>query len=286
MDHIRARSARRAISLFQRAAKANYEDVFRKGNVVLLPKTGDLLITADIHGNATNFKKLLNIARLQEHTHRHMIFQELIHSMKPYRDAYDFSFILLEWLAALKLKYPNRVHIVLGNHDHAELTGLEVHKFGRVLNPFFIRGLREAYGKEARAVHQAILTFLGSFNLACRTDFGLFVSHSFPGLDELHFFDMSVFDRPLEKGDIAKGNSVFNLVWGRDLSARAAFAFCDFVGAEVLVVGHNPCEGGYSVPNQKTIILDSKDSNGCYILLPLSKHYTPAEVVEHIKSIY
>ncbi len=286
MDHIRPRSARRAVSLFQRAAKANYEDSFRKGNVVILPKAGDLLITADIHGNAMNFKRLLSIADIGRREHRHIIFQELIHAAEPYRDSYDFSFVLLEWLAVLKLKYPDRVHIILGNHDHAELTGLEVRKFGRILNPLFTRGLGEAYGKNARAVYQAMLAFMRSFNLACRTNFGLFVSHSFPGLVELHFFDMSVFKRPLEKGDLTKGNSVFNLVWGRDLSARAAIAFCGLVEAEVLILGHNPCEGGYSVPNPCTIILDSKDENGCYILLPLSRHYTPAEVVEHIKSIY
>ena len=285
MEGVARRSAKRAISLLQRATQANLQDPYRKGNVIELPKTGDLLLTGDIHGNVSNFKKLLEIADLENHPHRHAIFQELIHALSPDRDNLDLSFILLEWLAGVKIKYPDRAHILLGNHDHAELTGIEVQKYGRVLNPLFKRGLVAAYGNDFGDVHGAFVQFIRTFSLAARTPGGLFVSHSTPGLSELNFFDTSVFARPLEDGDLEEGNSVFNLVWGRDLSARTTNTFASLVGAEQIIVGHTPCEEGYIVPNTNLIVLDSKDDQGAYLLLPLGRRYSQADIVRHIHPV-
>jgi len=282
MENISPRDANKTISTFAEATRANLNDPLRKGNVIYLPAEGDVLISADLHGNVENFKKIVKKAALVGNPSRQLIVQELIHGSKSSVENGDYSFILLEWAAALKVKFPGQVHILLGNHDQAELANIRIVKYGKVVGPAMHRGLRETYGENHRRVWQAYLSFMRSLPLASRTSFGTFISNSTPEKSTLDFFDMSIFERELEDADYEKGNSVFHLVWGRDHSEAAASTFAAFVEASVLIIGHNPCEEGYDVPNRYHIVIDCKDEKGCFILMPLDRALSQKEVVEHI----
>jgi hypothetical protein len=127
-----------------------------------------------------------------------------------------------------------------------------------------------------------MLAFMRSFPLAARTSFDTFVSHSTPEERRLDFFDMSIFERELQDADYDKGNSVFYLVWGRDHSEKAASTFAGLVGARAFIIGHNPCEEGYDVPNNYHIVIDCKDERGCFVLMPLDRTLSQKEIIEHI----
>ena len=53
----------------------------------------------------------------------------------------------------------------------------------------------------------------------------------------------------------------------------------------MLVVGHQPCPEGYSVPNSRHVILDSMHDRGCYLLLPLDRDLSQQDIVNCIAHI-
>src|SRR5689334_3930873 len=90
------------------AAAANRHTKSRQGNLVYLDADdGDeVMISADLHGNRLNFKRILQIADLAGNPRRHLIMQEVCHGGPAYPgDAGCMSHLLLEDVAALKCKY-------------------------------------------------------------------------------------------------------------------------------------------------------------------------------------
>ncbi len=95
-------------------------------------------------------------AALDRHPGRHLVLQELIHGPLMYPDDKgDRSHQLLDVFAALKCQYPDRVHMILGNHELSELTGRSIGKDGEGLNAKFRRGIDTAYGASAGDIHES-----------------------------------------------------------------------------------------------------------------------------------
>ena len=133
----------------------NFNDSKRRGNVVHMPRHGEIMVTGDLHGNFDNYEQLVETADLDRHPGRHILFQEVLHGGPATPEGGCKSFRLLESLALLKAHYPDRVHMILGNHDLAEVTDLVIAKSGRTLNLSYKEGLRQAYG----AVNNIIRAF-------------------------------------------------------------------------------------------------------------------------------
>jgi hypothetical protein len=55
--------------------------------------------------------------------------------------------------------------------------------------------------------------------------------------------------------------------------------------ADIFIVGHTPCKRGYRVPNERHVIIDSKDKYGVYVHPDLAKRYTQDEVVAAIQPL-
>src|SRR6187549_3846818 len=95
------------------AAAANRHTPSRQGNLVYLSADdGDeVLVSADLHGNRLNFKRILEVADLAANPRRHLVMQEVCHGGPSYPgDAGCMSHLLLEDVAALKCEYPERFH--------------------------------------------------------------------------------------------------------------------------------------------------------------------------------
>ena len=104
------------------------------------------------------------------HPGRHLILQELIHGPLMYPDDKgNRSHQLLDVFAALKCQYPQRVHMILGNHELSELTGRSIGKDGEGLNAKFHRGVETAYGESAGEIHAAYKALFAALPLAVRT---------------------------------------------------------------------------------------------------------------------
>ncbi len=276
------------ITLFREAADANLATPGRVGNVIDIgPQSGDdVMLTGDLHGHRRNFNLIRRIAALETLPRRHLVMQEACHGGPTYpQNGGCMSHAILEDIARLKVRYPDRVHFLLGNHELAELTDYPIQKNRQMLNVLFRMGLEQMYGAEAERVREALLEFLRTCPLAVRITGGVFVCHSIPeGLDERPF-DQTIFSRPLDPLEFYERGEIFQLVWGRDHRAENARAFAELMQARVLIHGHEPCPEGFAVPNPHQVILDCCGDRACYVVLSTDREWTQAEVVQRIQRL-
>ena len=277
------------IATYDEATEANLQTAGRQGNVLLLgPEIADeVMITGDLHGHRDNFEALLKVADLDHHPRRHLILQEVCHGGPTYRTSGGcMSHKMLEDVAKLKTRYPDRVHFILGNHELSELTDYPIQKNKQMLNLMFRSGLQEVYGPAAERVREAFFPFILSCPLGARLPGGVFVTHSVPeGLDSRPF-DASIFTRLIDAAEYYERTAVFELVWGRDYRPENAQAFAELVGAKVLINGHEPCPEGFSVPNPFQIILDCCGERACYVILSTrDQQLTQADIVQRIQEL-
>jgi len=269
------------VRLMEDAAQANLQDPLRRGNLIELPAEGDALLCGDLHGNSANFRRLVKIADLSGHPKRHLVLQELLHSM--YQDTPDHSHVLVEEAAVLKNLYPGQVHIILANHDQAELYGMDILKRGRSVLRAFGEGLRESYASDTDTIRKAYGKFLRTLPWAACTRYGLFMSHSMPNRQYVDLFSRELFTQGHADDDTGKQSPAYRLTWGRDLEASTARKFLDRIGAEVLVTGHHPVKNGYVAPSPHHIILDCKDAHAACALIPLDRELALEDVVARIQ---
>lgn len=270
---------------YRRAAEANRSTPGREGNVVHLTAemADDVMVTADLHGHRRNFNLIKRIADLDAHPRRHLVLQEVCHGGPTYpSNGGCMSHAMLEDVAKLKVKYPERVHFLLSNHELAELTDYPILKAKKMLNLMFRMGLQEMYGPATETVRQAYVEFIRSCPLAVRLPNRVFICHSLPEEVDRRGFDRSIFERELDAEDYQEHGDVFNLVWGRDYRTENAAAFAKLVDADVLIHGHDPCPSGYRVPNEQQVILDCCCDQGAYALLPINGKLTHEQVVKCI----
>jgi hypothetical protein len=271
-----------------KAARANWDTPGREGNVVHLTADlgDDVMITADLHGHRRNFNQIQKVADLQGNPRRHLIMQEVCHGGPLYpKSGGCMSHGMLEDVARLKAKYPDRVHFLLSNHEWAELTDYPILKARRMLNLMFRMGVAEMYGPAAEKVRDSYLPFIRSCPLAVRLPGDVLVCHSAPENVAHEKWDVSILNRPLEAEDWQEHSDLFWLLWGRDYRPENAHAFAKLVKAKVLVHGHDPCPNGYNVPNDTQIILDCCGEKACYVILPLDRGFTQSQIIEKIKPL-
>jgi hypothetical protein len=269
----------------KKAARLNLDDPFRKGATIELPPRGEALFTGDLHGHKDNMARIIEIAELETFLDRHLVIQEVVHNIQFGLIDRDISFRVLERVAQLKVDFPDRVHIILGNHELSELTGKKIIKENHMLNKMFAEGIKSTYRDAAREIKLSYNTFFKSLPLALRTSNSIFYCHSTPPLKHMKGFDPRVFRVEGEVTEKRMNNHIERLVWGRDFSQEAADAFAEMVEAEILIVGHEACSKGFKVPNTRHLILDSKDAAGCYVLVPLAVPITHPDVVRRVRRI-
>ncbi|MFO0947898.1 MAG: metallophosphoesterase [Planctomycetota bacterium] len=241
----------------------------RRGTVAYLDDAEDVLVAGDLHGNIENFRLVLKRADLDKHPARHLVLQEFVHGAGRYANGGCTSHQLLDLVAALKCQYPHRVHLLLGNHELAEWTGRAVSKAGIAMNALFLEGVQGAYGTRSDEVYAAYCQLFSSMLLAARTPNRVFMAHSIPPGRVLDRFDYAIFEQPgIANEKHGPDSSVYQLVWGRDVSEDTSQRFAQAVGASLLVTGHIPAEQGYSIPNQRQLIVDCVGPSAACVLFP------------------
>ena len=276
------------IAVFGQAAQANLATRGRQGNVVLLTPelASDVMITGDLHGHRRNFNLIKTTASLDKFPQRHLVLQEVCHGGPTYpQNGGCMSHTVLEDIARLKVRYPDRVHFILGNHELAELTDYPIQKNNKMLNMLFRMGLQQMYGPAADKVRESFMPFLKTCPLAVRLPHGVLITHSVPENVDKRRFDKSIFDRPLESIDWLDRTGVFQLVWGRDYRDENARAFAELMGASVLINGHEPCHEGFQAPNNTQVILDCCADRASYVILPTDRPWTQAEIMSRVQRL-
>jgi hypothetical protein len=270
----------RLLSTLRRALQAFRTTPGRRGRVVHLDGATEVLVAGDLHGHLENFRRLLQRADLGRHPQRHLVLQELIHSPFHYPSGGDKSHQLVDLVAALKCQYPDRVHLLLGNHELAQGTNQLIAKGNLDYNAVFREGVAAAYAPRDADIYAAYLELFAAVPVAVRTPNRVFLSHSLPSAARLADFDPAVLERDAAAPeDLRYGGSVHSLVWGRDTRPATAAAFLDKVDADWLITGHVPCPGGFEVPNDRQLILDALGSPAGYCLFPADRPVTHPELV-------
>ena len=77
-------AADHTIPLITAATQATRTDPFQSGFLIELPSAGELLVTGDIHGNAGNLQRIVQVADLGRCPGRHLVLQELVTNCKPW----------------------------------------------------------------------------------------------------------------------------------------------------------------------------------------------------------
>ncbi len=258
-------TVRRAASLF-RATPG------RSGGVVTIEPgvATDVMVVGDLHGNIPAFRRVLETAALGKNDRRHLVLQELIHGPRMYPDeGGDRSHQLVDLVCALKCQFPDRVHLILGNHELSELTNRPIGKNGVPLNALFRRGVDTAYGELGATIYDTYKELFAGLPLAVRTPNRVFLCHTIPDAIELDGFDLNVLaldDWPAEA--MKRHGTVYALTWGRDTDPQTIDRFAAMVDADWFVTGHQPCDDGFRQANHRQIIIDGTDPYPAYCLFP------------------
>ena len=258
----------------------------RRGHVVEPPDCTEVLVTGDLHGHVGNFQGLLRAADLADHPGRHFVMQEAVHGNYRYPAGGDKSHQLVDLFAALKCQFPKQVHYLPGNHELAQWTGRKVLKADEDLNALFEEGVTVAYGPRlGPEIYRTYLELFQALPLLIRCPNGVVVCHSLPPARAMTLFDPARLElNHYDDADLQPGGTVHSLLWGRDTSAKTAEDFLRKVGADLLVSGHIASETGFSVPNDRQVIVDSAESPSGYVLFPADRPLTHDELVGCIRT--
>ena len=270
------------IELYQQGREANLVDPLRKGQHLEFNSPGEVIMTGDLHGHERNFDKIVRFAGLAENPKRHLILHELLHEAQACPEG-CFSFRLLERALRLQKAFPRRVHLLLGNHALCQVFDKPVARDGGDAVEFLRAGLEKVYGEFTGQVCQAMHEFLLSEPLAARLPNRIMLSHSLPSPAKMSGFDPQVlYKSRLDDADLQSGGSAYVMLWGRHHKLEHLAELGRDWDVDLFVVGHQPQEMGFSVPNSREIILSSDNSHGCCLAIDLSKSYTIETLAENV----
>ncbi len=270
------------IDLLNEGTEANNTDKFRRGNVIHLQRQGSLVVTGDIHGHRRNFERIQTFAALQNNPQRHLLLQEIIHGGPQDLHGGCLCFELLFDVVRYKLKFPDRVHIVMGNHDTAFINKSRVMKDGREMNRSMRQALHRRFPQDAGDIELAIRQFLFSQPLAVRTANRIWLSHSLPSERYLRKFDHNILHRKLKINDVVRPGSAYLLTWGRNFSQTLLDKMAELLDADILILGHQPQSQGWARAGQNLIIIASDHNHGCLLPIDLEKSYSIDELIDSL----
>ena len=264
----------RIVDLLNSAIEADRTNRFRTGNIIKPPSEAEIIVTGDIHGHRRNFEKTIAFANLQKFSNRHLILQEIIHGGPENSHGGCISYQLLFDAIRYKMRFPERVHIIMGNHDTSYINDSEVMKNGREMNRAMRSAIDMEFGADSERVKQTLKNYILSQPLAVKCANRIWISHSLPTKRFLDKFDKEIFDRPLEQADTTKPGSVYLLTWGRRHSQALLDEMSEKLDVDIFVLGHQPQDQGFSIAGRNLIILSSEHNHGCLLPIDLSKSYT------------
>jgi hypothetical protein len=279
---------RRLINTVKRAAQLFRATPGRHGVLVQLDEAAeDVLVAGDLHGNLAHFQGLLDRARLDRNPRRHLVLQELIHGDSHYPNGGCKSHQLVDLVSALKCQYPERVHLILGNHELSEILQRPILKAGVRTGDAFRQGIAVAYGAQSSQIFAAYIELFESLPLAVKTKNRVFLSHSYPESSSMdRAFDVSILQsQSVRELCRTASGSLHDFVWGRDGQESTALRFANLVQASLLVTGHMPCSDGFRIPNSIQLILDSSRFPACYCLFPSHNSIDLAELRACVRSL-
>ncbi len=265
------------LATIRRAAMLFRATPGRRGSIVSLVEAAEVMVVGDLHGHVHTFARVLKKARLDEEPRRHLVLQELVHDprVNPDEGGVDLSHRLVDLVCALKCQYPERVHVLLGNHELSELTGRSIGKNGVYLNALFRQGIEASFGARADEFSQAYKELFAALPVAVRCANRVMLCHTLPDESALETLDLAVLDASAWPEEAMKrGGTIYAMTWGRDTHPAHVDRLAEILDAKLFITGHHPCDEGYRVANHRHLILDATDPYPGYCLFDTEKEAT------------
>ncbi|HWB20411.1 MAG TPA: metallophosphoesterase [Phycisphaerales bacterium] len=279
------RNAEAVIGLFERAAEAVRRCRWRVGSVVKLPASGRIVISGDLHDQPEHLRKIAEAGGLRAGSERHVVLQEVIHGERL-MNGMDFSHRTLAKVAELVEGFPDQVHVVLANHELAQLTGRGVSKGAGNTVEQFSGALEYVFGDEYVSVEEAMKRFFRALPIAVRTESGILCSHSLPAPHEMAKFDFGLLERDLIDADYQPPSGAAHvMVWGRRHTAEQIETLSNQWGVKLFCVGHEHAEMGIEMRGPKHVVLNSDHSRGIVVEFDLAEEPTAEKAVERARPL-
>lgn len=168
---------------------------------------------------------------------------------------------VLERARSLANRYPDNVHFLLGNHEHAHVGGPVVSKFF----PNEAERLEQLLGKEGA---DDFRTWVGTWPfVAIAPSAGLCMMHAAPHVSiecrqDLEQLSLLVADD--DEIDFDARATIVALLWARSTSSERAHAFLRAVDPRlrVAVYGHDVAHSGFAIDREPLLCISS--SFGCF----------------------
>ncbi len=286
-----------AAAILRQGAAANFSARCRRGSTDWIEAPGLLIATGDLHDNPLHLARLVHAAgmgpdAIEGSPGPHLTLHEIIHPPRLI-NGMDFSFRALMRVAALKAAFPERVHVLLGNHELAQVVGTAIMKDGVKYLEAFDEGLDTAYGGKSDDVRAAIREFVMSMPIALRCvcpgpdgspgGRHILCSHSVPSPGTMGRFDPTILSRDLEPRDYEPlRGSAYTMVWGRAHDAELLEDLVERWGINLFIIGHEKAERGIRVIPPNAIVLNSDHDEGVYLPIDLSTPPTLDEAVRRV----
>jgi hypothetical protein len=269
MSEVNLQDGAAVTALFDRAAAALRASPCRRGSMVRLPPRGRLLATGDLHDNREHLHKIVHLARLEASPDHHVVLHEIVHG-EVLVNGLDLSHRMLARVAQLVVAHPRQVHVLLGNHELAQMTGQGVSKGAGDNVELFNEGLAFAFGDAWQTVADAINGFIAAMPLAAVSESGLLCAHSLPG--SLDRFDAGVLERELTDEDYASPTgSAYRMVWGRGFGEPELDVLAERWGVGLFVLGHENVANGLAVRGQRLVVLNSDHEFATVVPIDLAR---------------
>lgn len=263
------------VEVLEAGAATNMGAPCRVGSIDLVQAPGRLIATGDLHDNPIHFNALIHAAGMDEDDPTqvaHLTLHELIHG-DNLMSGMDLSYRMLTKAADLKRRFPNHVHILLANHELAQVSGAGIVKDGVRVVEAFNKGVEYVFGSDYDRVTLAINTFVRSMPLAlrCQTPRGdILCAHSLPTAMAMARFDPTVLTRDLTPEDYEpRTGSAYLMVWGRQYDADLLEDLVERWGVNLFILGHEKCDQGMTLVPPNAIVLNSDHPQGVYLEINL-----------------
>ena len=262
---------------------------------------GTLIATGDLHDNPLHLARLVKAAgidaaweareegkgrKAEEHgleSPCHITLHELIHGDRLV-NGMDYSYRVLARVAAMKSAFPERVHVLLANHEIAQLSCTPVAKDGVRCNEAFDEAIDAAFGDDAANVREAVGEFLRSLPLAVRfrcagVKGDVVCAHSLPGIEMMSTFDFGALERDLTPDDFGtRTGAARAMTWGRAHEPAQIAELAAKWNARLFILGHEKAEQGWTIISPQAIVLNSDHEHGVYARLDLTRELKAEDV--------
>ncbi|HVV83974.1 MAG TPA: metallophosphoesterase [Kofleriaceae bacterium] len=254
--------------------------------VLRLPDHGRLLVCTDLQGCLRDFHRIVELfdQASAETGDAHLLFTgDLIHGPHLAREEWpdflgeyyrDASGELIDELDVLMKRHPDRVHALVGNHEHGHIGGPHTAKFAADE----VALLEHQLGDEASARMRSILR---EFALVAIAPCGAVFTHGAPAaiirsVADIETTRLDGFDHgsPL---DVLDTPVLGAILWARSAEPEAAAAFVHALGGTFCIYGHDVIPEGFECIGDEQMVVSTSfgvfDENKVYVELDLAGHY-------------